>query len=333
MAILVTGAIGFIGSHTCVELINSGYDVIGIDNFINSKSTVIKRISAITCKDFLLYDGDIRDRLFLSNIFNKHHIEVVIHFAGLKAVGESVLKPLDYYDNNLISTIILCEVMNCYNCKKIIFSSSATVYGNNKEVPITESAEIGRTTNPYGETKAMNERILKDLYTSDNSWSVCLLRYFNPIGGHESGLLGEEPSGIPNNLMPYIVRVADKKFPILNVFGNDYLTKDGTGVRDYIHVVDLAKGHIKALKRIHNENGLFVYNLGTGKGYSVLELVKTFESVNKVTVPYVIKPRREGDIDVCYADANKALKELGWKTEKTLEDMCRDSWRSYLKSK
>lgn len=333
MTILVTGATGFIGSHTCVELIEEGYDVIGIDSFINSKPSVANRISSITSKNFKVYDGDVRDRHFLAKVFRDHNIDCVIHFAGLKAVGESVLKPLEYYDNNLYSTITLCEIMNDYNCKKIIFSSSATVYGKPKKLPITESMELGITTNPYGETKAMNERILKDLYVSDNTWSICLLRYFNPIGGHKSGLLGEEPTGVPNNLMPYVVRVAAKELKILNVFGSDYTTKDGTGVRDYIHVVDLARGHVKALNKVKSENGIFTYNLGTGKGYSVLDIIRTFEQVNNIKVPYVMKPRREGDVDVCYADVNKAYKELGWKAENTLEDMCRDSWRSFLESK
>lgn len=333
MTILVTGATGFIGSHTCVELIEEGYDVIGIDSFVNSKPSVANRISSITSKNFKVYDGDVRDRHFLAKVFRDHNIDCVIHFAGLKAVGESILKPLEYYDNNLYSTITLCEIMNDYNCKKIIFSSSATVYGKPKKLPITESMELGITTNPYGETKAMNERILKDLYVSDNTWSICLLRYFNPTGGHKSGLLGEEPTGVPNNLMPYVVRVAAKELKILNVFGSDYTTKDGTGVRDYIHVVDLARGHVKALNKVKSENGIFTYNLGTGKGYSVLDIIRTFEQVNNIKVPYVMKPRREGDVDVCYADVNKAYKELGWKAENTLEDMCRDSWRSFLESK
>lgn len=333
MKVLVTGATGFIGSHTCVELINAGYDVIGIDNFVNSKSCVLDKIKRITGKGIDFLYGDVTDKKTVELLFDNHDISAVIHFAGLKAVGESVHKPLMYYHNNLMSTITLCDVMQKYNCKKIIFSSSATVYGSPKTVPIQETFSTGGTTNPYGTTKLMCERILKDLYFSDNDWSICLLRYFNPIGGHESGLLGEESNGIPNNLMPYIVKVAAKELPYLNVFGNDYHTKDGTGVRDFIHVVDLAKGHVKALNKVNDCNGVHVYNLGTGKGYSVLELVRTFEKTNNVDVPYVVAPRRMGDIAECYSDPNKAYEELGWKAEKSIDDMCKDSWRYFINSK
>ena len=324
--ILVTGATGFIASHTCVELIEAGYKVVGIDNFANSKPEVLNKIKAITGVEIAFYEGDVNDANILKKIFSENDICAAIHFAGLKAVGESVAKPLEYYHNNLGSTITLCEVMRDFDCKNIIFSSSATVYGNPQSLPITEDFPVGGTTNPYGTTKLMCERILQDLYASDNEWGVCLLRYFNPIGGHASGLLGEEPNGIPNNLMPYIMKVAVGELPRLNVFGDDYPTKDGTGVRDYIHVVDLAKGHVCALNKLLKDNGVHIYNLGTGNGFSVLELVKTFIEVNGVDVPYVISPRRDGDIAACYADASKAKKELGWSAEKTVVDMCRDSW-------
>ena len=324
--VLVTGATGFIASHTCVELIEAGYKVVGIDNFVNSKPEALNKIKDITGVDIAFYEGDVNDANILKKIFSEHDICAAIHFAGLKAVGESVAKPLEYYHNNLGSTITLCEVMRDFGCKNIIFSSSATVYGNPQSLPITEDFPVGGTTNPYGTTKLMCERILQDLHTSDNAWGVCLLRYFNPIGGHASGLLGEEPNGIPNNLMPYIVKVAVGELPKLNVFGDDYPTKDGTGVRDYIHVVDLAKGHVCALNKLLQDNGVHIYNLGTGNGFSVLELVKTFIEVNGVDVPYVISPRRDGDIAACYADASKAKKELGWSAEKTVVDMCRDSW-------
>ena len=324
--ILVTGATGFIASHTCVELIEAGYKVVGIDNFANSKPEVLNKIKAITGVEIAFYEGDVNDASILKKIFSENDICAAIHFAGLKAVGESVAKPLEYYHNNLGSTITLCEVMRDFDCKNIIFSSSATVYGNPQSLPITEDFPVGGTTNPYGTTKLMCERILQDLYASDNEWGVCLLRYFNPIGGHASGLLGEEPNGIPNNLMPYIMKVAVGELPRLNVFGDDYPTKDGTGVRDYIHVVDLAKGHVCALNKLLKDNGVHIYNLGTGNGFSVLELVKTFIEVNGVDVPYVISPRRDGDIAACYADASKAKKELGWSAEKTVVDMCRDSW-------
>lgn len=333
MEILVTGAAGFIGSHTCVELINSGYDIVGIDNFVNSKPDAIDNIEKITGKRIAFYEGDVCDEALLRKILTEHKITAAIHFAGLKAVGESVAKPLMYYQNNLLSTIVLAKVMNEFGCKKIIFSSSATVYGTPHAVPMTEDFPVGGTTNPYGTTKLMCERILSDLQYAENDWSVCLLRYFNPIGSHESGLIGEEPNGIPNNLMPYIVKVASKQLPQLSVFGNDYPTHDGTGVRDYIHVVDLAKGHVCALKKILNETGVLVYNLGTGIGYSVLDLVETFKKVNNIDVPYVFAPRRAGDIAECFANADKAFKELGWRAEKNVEDMCRDSWNYYLKHK
>lgn len=333
MEILVTGATGFIGSHTCVELINSGYDIVGIDNFINSKPEALDSIEKITGKRIAFYEGDVCDEKLLRKIMTEHKITAAIHFAGLKAVGESVEKPLMYYQNNLLSTIILAKVMNEFGCKKIIFSSSATVYGNPHIVPITENFPVGEITNPYGATKLMCEDILKDLQHAEPDWGVCLLRYFNPIGAHESGLIGEEPNGIPNNLMPYIVKVASKQLPQLNVFGNDYLTYDGTGVRDYLHVVDLAKGHVCALKKLLGETGVLIYNLGTGKGSSVLDLVETFKKVNNIEVPYVIAPRRAGDIPECYANADKAFKEMGWRAEKNVEDMCRDSWNYYLKHK
>lgn len=333
MEILVTGATGFIGSHTCVELINSGYDIVGIDNFINSKPEALDSIEKITSKRIAFYEGDVCDEKLLRKIMTEHKITAAIHFAGLKAVGESVEKPLMYYQNNLLSTIILAKVMNEFGCKKIIFSSSATVYGNPHIVPITENFPVGEITNPYGATKLMCEDILKDLQHAEPDWGVCLLRYFNPIGAHESGLIGEEPNGIPNNLMPYIVKVASKQLPQLNVFGNDYPTYDGTGVRDYLHVVDLAKGHVCALKKLLGETGVLIYNLGTGKGSSVLDLVETFKKVNNIEVPYVIAPRRAGDIPECYANADKAFKELGWRAEKNVEDMCRDSWNYYLKHK
>lgn len=333
MEILVTGATGFIGSHTCVELINSGYDIVGIDNFINSKPEALDSIEKITGKRIAFYEGDVCDEKLLRKIMTEHKITAAIHFAGLKAVGESVEKPLMYYQNNLLSTIILAKVMNEFGCKKIIFSSSATVYGNPHAVPIIENFPVGEITNPYGATKLMCEDILKDLQHAEPDWGVCLLRYFNPIGAHESGLIGEEPNGIPNNLMPYIVKVASKQLPQLNVFGNDYPTYDGTGVRDYLHVVDLAKGHVCALKKLLGETGVLIYNLGTGKGSSVLDLVETFKKVNNIEVPYVIAPRRAGDIPECYANADKALKELGWRAEKNVEDMCRDSWNYYLKHK
>jgi len=328
--VLVTGATGFIGSHTVVELLNAGYDVVGVDNFANSKPDVLDKIEKITEKRIAFYEGDVRNVDVLSRLLREHpDVELAIHFAGLKAVGESVRKPLEYYDNNLQSTLTLCRALRSAGAKKIIFSSSATVYGNPHHVPIEETDPVGGTTNPYGTSKLMIERILQDLCASDSEWSVGLLRYFNPIGAHASGLLGEDPNGIPNNLMPYIVKVAAKELPRLNVFGDDYPTPDGTGVRDYIHVVDLALGHVAMIKRM-TEPGVHIYNLGTGKGYSVLDLVQTFERVNEIPVPYVIAPRRAGDIPTCYANPAKAEEGLGWKASRTIEDMCRDSWRYAL---
>ena len=328
MAILLPGGAGYIGSHTAVELLNSGLDVIIIDNFSNSKKEVLENIKAITGKDFKFYEIDYRDRAALERIFEENQIDAVINFAGFKAVGESVARPLDYYDNNLFGAITILETMKKYDVKKFIFSSSATVYGDPGVTKMNETMERGKTTNPYGTTKSMIEKILEDLYASDNSWDICILRYFNPVGAHESGLIGEVPNGVPNNLMPYIMQVASGKRDFLRVFGNDYDTKDGTGVRDYIHVVDLAKGHLKALERIDKEGkGIFYYNLGTGNPYSVLEMVQTFERVNGVKVPYQIVDRRPGDIAEMSADPSKANTELGWKAEKTLEDMCRDGWR------
>lgn len=334
MSILVTGGAGYIGSHTVVELLNENKDVIIIDNFSNSKIETLEKIKKITNKDFKFYEINYLDREKLEKVFEENKdIEAVMNFAGYKAVGESVQKPLEYYTNNISGALVLLETMKKYNVKKFIFSSSATVYGNPEIIPITEECKIGGTTNPYGTTKLFIEQILKDLYKSDNSWDIAILRYFNPIGAHETGLLGEEPNGIPNNLMPYVVRVAAGILPELSVFGNDYNTHDGTGVRDYIHVVDLAKGHIKALEKLDKESqGLFIYNLGTGTGYSVLDIVNTFEKTTGMKVPYKIAPRREGDIATCYSNPDKAEKELNWKAEKTLEDMCKDSWK-FLETK
>lgn len=327
MAVLVTGGAGYIGSHTCVELINAGVDVVIVDNFYNCKKSSISRIRALVDRDFTYYECDIRDRDGMDEIFKKEKIDSVIHFAGLKAVGESVHKPLEYFDNNVNGTLVLLDVMRNNGCKKIVFSSSATVYGINNISPLTEDMNVGGVTTPYGRTKYMIECILSDLYTSDNDWSVCLLRYFNPIGAHKSGTMGEDPNGIPNNLMPYITQVAIGKREALNVWGNDYDTPDGTGVRDYIHVVDLALGHVKAVEKVEKGSGLFIYNLGTGKGYSVLDVVKAFEKASGVTIPYVIGPRRDGDLATCYSDPAKAYKELGWKAERDIEEMCEDSWR------
>lgn len=332
MKILVTGGTGYIGSHTAVELLNSSYEIVIIDNFSNSKSDVLDKIKLITNKDFKFYEGDVCNKDLLRKIFNENKIDAVIHFAGYKAVGESVKKPIMYYRNNIDSTLSLIEVMNEFNCKKIVFSSSATVYGNPTTLPIKEDFPLS-TTNPYGSTKLMIENILRDLYISDNDWSIALLRYFNPIGAHISGLIGENPKGIPNNLMPYIVKVANKELNELSIFGNDYDTKDGTGVRDYIHVVDLAKGHIKAIEKILKDKEIDAYNLGTGIGYSVLDLVTTFERVNNIKVPYKITDRRPGDIASCYADSSYALEKLNWKAEKGIEEMCRDSYNYILNSK
>ena len=329
MRILLTGGIGYIGSHTLVCLLEHNYDVVVIDNFFNSKKVVIENVKKITNKDFKFYEGDVCDKSILRKIFTENKIDAVIHFAGYKAVGESVEKPLMYYRNNIDSTLSLLEVMNEFDCKNLVFSSSATVYGNPKELPIKESSSLS-TTNPYGTTKLMIENILKDLYKSDNDWNIVILRYFNPVGAHESGLIGENPNGIPNNLMPYIVKVATGEYDHLNIFGNDYNTVDGTGVRDYIHVVDLALGHVKAIEYIDKKCGLDVINLGTGKGYSVLEMVKSFEEANDIRVPYEIKERRKGDIDACYADVSYAKEKLGFVASKTLKDMCKDSY-NYVK--
>ena len=326
MKILVTGGTGYIGSHTCVELLENNYEVIIIDNLSNSKKDTINKIEEITNKKVVFYDGDVQDKELLERLFTENKIDAVIHFAGYKAVGESVRKPLMYYRNNIDSTITLLEVMNKHNVKNIVFSSSATVYGTPKSLPIKEDFEVGHATNPYGETKIIIENILKDLYISDNNWNIAVLRYFNPIGAHKSGLLGEDPNGIPNNLMPYIVKVATRELKELSIFGNDYDTKDGTGVRDYIHVVDLAKGHIKAIEWVLNKNGMDYFNLGTGTGYSVLELVEAFKKYNNIDVPYKIVGRREGDIASCYADASYAKKMLGWSCIYGIEDMVKDSF-------
>lgn len=327
MAILLPGGAGYIGSHTAVELLKEGKEIIIIDNFSNSTPKALESIKSITGKDFKFYEMDYSDKEKLEKVFKENKIDAVINFAGFKAVGESVQKPIEYYTNNVSGALVLLDVMRKYGCKKFIFSSSATVYGDPEIIPITEECKIGGTTNPYGTTKLFIEQILKDIYKSDNTWDICILRYFNPVGAHESGLIGEEPKGIPNNLMPYVVRVAAGILPELSVFGNDYDTPDGTGVRDYIHVVDLAKGHVKALEKLDKEKeGLYIYNLGTGTGYSVLDMVKAFEETTGKEVKYKIAPRREGDIATCYADPSKARKELGWYTEKTLEDMCKDSW-------
>lgn len=333
MSILLPGGAGYIGSHTAVELLNEGKDIIIIDNFSNSKPDVLNKIRKITGKDFKFYEIDYTNKEALERVFNENKIEAVMNFAGFKAVGESVEKPLEYYYNNITGALILLEVMKKYDCKKFIFSSSATVYGNPEKIPLTEECKVGGTTNPYGTTKLYIEQILKDLYFSDNSWDIGILRYFNPVGSHESGLIGEEPQGIPNNLMPYVVRVASGELKELSVFGNNYDTPDGTGVRDYIHIVDLAKGHLKMLEKLNKEQkGLFTYNLGTGIGYSVLDMVKAFEKVTGKKVSYKISERRSGDIAKCYADPTKAKEELGWIAEKGIEDMCKDSW-NFIKNR
>ncbi len=324
MKLLITGGAGYIGSHTCVELLNSGHEVVVVDNLANSKAAALERVKEITGKDFSFCKADLLDREALEKVFAGERPDGVIHFAGLKAVGESVAKPLEYYHNNIVGTINLLEMMRKYDAKRLVFSSSATVYGDPASVPITEDFPLS-VTNPYGRTKLMIEDILRDLYHSDDSWSIVLLRYFNPVGAHESGRIGEDPAGIPNNLMPYISQVAAGKLKRLRVFGNDYPTPDGTGVRDYIHVVDLAKGHIAALKKL-SANGIYTYNLGTGRGYSVLDAVKAFEKANGLEIPYDVVERRPGDIAECYADPALAEKELGWHAEKDLVDMCRDAW-------
>lgn len=326
MNVLVTGGAGYIGSHTIVELNNAGHEVIAVDNLSNSNEESLKRVEIITGKKVPFFRVDIRDRHSLEKVFSTCNIDCCIHFAGLKAVGESVKKPWEYYENNLNGTLVLLDVMRKYGCKNIIFSSSATVYGDPVQVPLTEDCPKGMCTNPYGWTKWMIEEILTDLHAADKNWNGVILRYFNPIGAHSSGLIGEDPNGVPSNLMPYITQVAAGKLKQLHIFGNDYATSDGTGVRDYIHVVDLAKGHVMALNAIDKHCGISVYNLGTGHGYSVLEIVKTFEKINNVSIPYVIDARRPGDIAICYSSSDKAEKELGWKAELGIEDMCRDSW-------
>ncbi len=326
MAILVTGGAGYIGSHTSIELLNAGYDIVVVDNLSNSKLEVIKRIREITEKDFRFYQVDLLDKPALSAVFMDNQIDAVIHFAGLKAVGESVEFPLKYYQNNVTGTLVLCEVMQSFGVKKIVFSSSATVYGIVDQVPIREDFPLA-PTNPYGRTKLIIERILQDMYQSNQHMSIGLLRYFNPIGAHSSGRIGEDPNGIPNNLMPYITQVAVGKLPKLRIFGSDYPTADGTGVRDYIHVIDLALGHLKTLEKLEENSGVFIYNLGTGTGYSVLDVVKAFEKVSGKKIPHVITERRPGDVAECYADPTKAKEELGWQAQRDLEQMCKDSWR------
>jgi UDP-glucose 4-epimerase len=326
MKILVTGGAGYIGSHTCVELLNAGDEVIVVDNLLNSKMESLKRVEEITGKKLKFYQVDLLDQDKLESVFKENEIDAVIHFAGLKAVGESVSIPLQYYHNNITGTLILCEVMQKFDVKRLVFSSSATVYGMNNVSPLTEDLPLS-TTNPYGSTKMMIEYILRDLYASDKDWSIALLRYFNPIGAHESGKIGEDPNGIPNNLMPYITQVAVGKLEKLTIYGDDYDTPDGTGVRDYIHVVDLAKGHIKALEKIDTDTGIDAYNLGTGIGYSVLDVVNSFEKATGIKIPYTIAARRPGDIATCFADASKALDVLDWKADYSLEEMCRDSWK------
>ena len=332
MAILVTGGAGFIGSHTVVELQNAGYDVVVLDNLSNSSEKSLERVEKITGKPVKFYKKDILDREGLNEVFEKEDIDSCIHFAGLKAVGESVVKPWEYYENNIAGTLTLVDVMRKHGVKNIIFSSSATVYGDPAIIPITEECPKGQCTNPYGWTKSMLEQILTDIQKADPEWNVVLLRYFNPIGAHKSGLIGENPNGIPNNLMPYIAQVAAGKLECLGVFGNDYDTPDGTGVRDYIHVVDLAKGHVNAVEKVTSSTGVNIYNLGTGIGYSVLDSVKAFEAANGIKIPYVIKPRRAGDIAICYANPGKAKRELGWEAKYDLERMCKDSWNFTKKS-
>ena len=328
MAILVTGGAGYIGSHTCVELLNAGYEVVVLDNLYNSCEEALERVEQITGKKVKFYEADLLDQVAVQEVFDNEKIESVIHFAGLKAVGESVHKPLEYYHNNITGTLILCDEMRKHNVKNIVFSSSATVYGDPAFIPITEECPKGDITNPYGRTKGMLEQILTDLHTADPEWNVMLLRYFNPIGAHESGKIGEDPKGIPNNLVPYIAQVAVGKLECLGVFGDDYDTPDGTGVRDYIHVVDLAKGHVKAVeKMMRDKEGVSIYNLGTGCGYSVLDVLHAYEKACGKTLKYEVRPRRDGDIATCYADCTKAKNELGWVAEKGIEEMCADSWR------
>ncbi|MGH1288271.1 UDP-glucose 4-epimerase GalE [Bacillus toyonensis] len=332
MAILITGGAGYIGSHTCIELLNNNYKIIVVDNLSNSSIESLNRIKEITGKQFEFYNENVLNREKMNEIFLENNIEAVIHFAGFKAVGESTTIPLTYYYNNIISTIILCDVMQKHNVKKFIFSSSATVYGIPKTSPITEEFPLS-VTNPYGQTKLMIEQIMRDVAKADGEWSIALLRYFNPFGAHQSGRIGEDPNGIPNNLMPYVTQVAVGKLKELNIFGNDYPTKDGTGVRDYIHVVDLARGHVKALEKVLETTGIDAYNLGTGKGYSVLEMVNAFEKVSGKKIPYKITGRRPGDVAICFADVSKAKRELGWEAEYGLEEMCLDSWRWQVNNK
>lgn len=325
--ILVAGGAGYIGSHTCVELLNAGYEVVVVDNLYNASPKAIERVSEITGKDVKFYEVDILDKAALTKVFDENKIDAVIHFAGYKAVGESVAKPIEYYHNNMTGTLVLCDVMREHGVKNIVFSSSATVYGDPAQIPITESCPKGQPTNPYGWTKSMLEQVLTDVHTSDNEWNVILLRYFNPIGAHKSGKIGEDPKGIPNNLVPYVAQVAVGKRECLGVFGNDYDTPDGTGVRDYIHVVDLADGHVKAIKKLDENPGVAIYNLGTGNGYSVLQVVSAFEKACGHPIKYEIKPRRDGDIATCYCNPEKAEKELGWKAQYGIAEMCEDTWR------
>ena len=331
MAILITGGAGYIGSHTMVEFLEAGRELVVVDNFLNSKPEALERVRKITGKDFKFYQVDLLDYDALDKVFEENDIDSCIHFAGLKAVGESCAKPLYYYHNNITGTLNLCNIMQKHGAKRIVFSSSATVYGNPASVPITENFPLS-TTNPYGETKLMIERILSDLYKADNEWSISILRYFNPIGAHKSGLIGEDPQGIPNNLLPYITQVASGRRECLSVFGNDYNTPDGTGVRDYIHVVDLAKAHLKAIERAETVTGVEHFNVGTGVGYSVLDIVKAYESATGIKINYKIAPRRPGDIDECYANPTKAYTVLGWRAENNIEDMCRDSYNWQLKN-
>ena len=329
MNILVTGGAGYIGSHTCLELLEAGHDVVVVDNLVNSKKESVKRVEALTNKPISFYEVDLLDKAALAEVFAKEKIDAVIHFGALKAVGESVCKPLEYYQNNLTGTFNLCEVMREHNVKNLVFSSSATVYGTSNQSPLKEDAprSIEEVTNPYGRTKLMLELILEDVYASDKAWNIVILRYFNPVGAHKSGQIGEDPSGIPNNLMPYVTQVAVGKLPHLNVFGDDYDTHDGTGVRDYIHVVDLAQGHVKAVEKLSEKPGVVIYNLGTGQGYSVLDIIKAFEKASGQEIPYQIAPRRAGDVAANYADPSKAEKELGWTAKRGIEEMCEDSWR------
>ena len=326
MTVLVTGGTGFIGSHTLVALNEAGYDTVVVDNLSNSSRTCLERVKELVGKDIPFYEVDIRDRQGLERVMEHHHFDACIHFAGLKAVGESVQKPWEYYENNISGTLVLLDVMRRHGCKNLIFSSSATVYGDPAVIPITEDCPKGHCTNPYGQTKSMLEEIMMDMQKADPEWNVVLLRYFNPIGAHPSGRIGENPNGIPNNLMPYITQVAVGRRSELGIFGNDYDTPDGTGVRDYIHVVDLAEGHVAALKALQRQCGCAIYNLGTGQGYSVLQVVKTFEKINHIPIPFCFKPRRDGDIAICYSNPAKAERELGWKARYGLEEMCRDAW-------